>query len=68
MSAGGKGSAPRPLAVPLEQFGSSFEAIFGVRPRPNWERAPACDCAAGQCKAADARGCADWAKREGNAK
>ncbi len=51
-----KGSVPRPLAVPRDQFAAQFDAIFGKR--------SACDCAAGQCKAQDARSCADWVKRE----
>jgi len=28
---GGKGDAPRPLSVPLEQFDKNFEAIFGKK-------------------------------------
>lgn len=27
---GGKGDAPRPLGVPMEQFDSNFERIFGT--------------------------------------
>jgi hypothetical protein len=28
---GGKGDRPRPLGVPIEQFDSNFEAIFGKK-------------------------------------
>jgi hypothetical protein len=28
---GGKGDAPRPLGVPIEQFDKNFEAIFGKK-------------------------------------
>lgn len=28
---GGKGDAPRPFSVPLEQFDKNFEAIFGKK-------------------------------------
>lgn len=28
---GGKGDAPRPLGVPMEQFDKNFEAIFGKK-------------------------------------
>lgn len=64
-----KGSSPRPLAVPQQQFGATYEGIFGAKVRPRWKYAPACECVAGKCKAWDARSCADWAKRElkGNA-
>lgn len=29
----GKGSSPRPFSVPPEEFGKSFEGIFGKRER-----------------------------------
>lgn len=32
---GGKGSAARPLALPLEEFGEKHDAIFGARKRTN---------------------------------
>ena len=28
---GGKGDAPRPLSVPMEQFDKNFESIFGKK-------------------------------------
>ena len=28
---GGKGDAPRPLGVPMEQFNKNFETIFGKK-------------------------------------
>ena len=28
---GGKGAAPRPLGVPMDQFDKNFEAIFGKK-------------------------------------
>ena len=28
---GGKGDAPRPLSVPMEQFDRNFDAIFGKK-------------------------------------
>ena len=31
MSDGGKGSNPRPFAVPKEEFDKSFESIFGKK-------------------------------------
>jgi hypothetical protein len=31
MRDGGKGDAPRPLGVPMEQFDKNFEVIFGKR-------------------------------------
>ena len=31
---GGKGDAPRPLGVPMEQFDRNFDAIFGVKKTP----------------------------------
>ena len=31
MSHGGKGDKPRPLAVPMEQFDKSWDAIFGKK-------------------------------------
>jgi hypothetical protein len=32
LSAGGKGSAPRPYSVPQEEFNRRHEQIFGKRP------------------------------------
>jgi len=32
---GGKGDAPRPLGVPMEQFDKNFEAIFGKKEKRN---------------------------------
>ena len=40
---GGKGDAPRPLGVPMEQFDKNFEAIFGKKtnkPQPEVEPIP----------------------------
>lgn len=40
---GGKGDAPRPLGVPMEQFDKNFEAIFGnktTKPQPEIEPIP----------------------------
>lgn len=40
---GGKGDAPRPLGVPMEQFDKNFEAIFGKKadkPQPQVEPIP----------------------------
>jgi hypothetical protein len=40
---GGKGDAPRPLAIPMEQFDKNFEAIFGkktTQPQPQIEPIP----------------------------
>lgn len=52
-----KGSAPRPLSVPREQFGDRFDAIFK-------KKEPLCDCQPGKCsKPADQ--CKDWIKRGG---
>ena len=31
MSDGGKGDAPRPLSIPIEQFDKNFETIFGKK-------------------------------------
>jgi hypothetical protein len=31
MSDGGKGTAPRPLGVPMEVFDKNFDAIFGKK-------------------------------------
>ena len=31
MRDGGKGDAPRPLSVPVEQFDNNFEVIFGKK-------------------------------------
>jgi len=28
---GGKGDAPRPLGIPMEQFDKNFDAIFGKK-------------------------------------
>jgi len=33
MSAGGKGSKPRPLSVPRKQFDENWERIFGKKSR-----------------------------------
>lgn len=30
MSHGGKGSSPRPIEIPREQFGNNFERTFGT--------------------------------------
>jgi hypothetical protein len=30
MRDGGKGVAPRPLSIPMEEFDKNFDAIFGV--------------------------------------
>ena len=35
MSDGGKGSAPRPLSVPIDEFEKNFERIFGKRDKPS---------------------------------
>ena len=32
MSDGGKGSTPRPINVPVEQFNSNWDTIFGKKP------------------------------------
>ena len=32
MRDGGKGDAPRPLVIPMEQFEENFERIFGKKP------------------------------------
>lgn len=40
---GGKGDAPRPLSVPMEQFDKNFETIFGKKtdkPQPVIEPIP----------------------------
>ena len=31
MRDGGKGDAPRPLVIPMEQFDAQWEAIFGTK-------------------------------------
>jgi len=31
MRDGGKGDAPRPLGVPIEQFDNNFETVFGKK-------------------------------------
>jgi hypothetical protein len=37
----GKGSRARPLSVPLEEFGSSYDTIFGKKePKPRWVPPP----------------------------
>lgn len=36
MSDGGKGSSPRPLSIPIEEFAPRFEAIFGKKERKQW--------------------------------
>ena len=33
MRDGGKGDAPRPLSVPIEEFDKNFEVIFGKKER-----------------------------------
>jgi predicted nuclease with TOPRIM domain len=33
MSTGGKGSAPRPYSVGIDEFDNNFERIFGVKTR-----------------------------------
>lgn len=30
---GGKGDAPRPLSIPMEQFDANFDVIFGKKER-----------------------------------
>ena len=41
MSDGGKGSNPRPFAVPKEEFDKSFESIFGKKPpKERWVPPP----------------------------
>ena len=45
MADGGKGSRPRPLAIPLEEFDNKFDAIFGKK--KNKEAGPAVP--AGHC-------------------
>ena len=37
MSAGGKGSAPRPYSVSQEQFANNWDAIFGKKKKPDYE-------------------------------
>jgi hypothetical protein len=32
MSDGGKGSKPRPIAIPLEEYDKKYSAIFGESP------------------------------------
>jgi hypothetical protein len=50
-----KGSTPRPLSVPREQFGDRFDAIFKRKEQR-------CDCQPGQCTKG-AQYCKDWEKR-----
>jgi len=33
MRDGGKGDAPRPLSIPIEEFDKNFEAVFGKKER-----------------------------------
>ena len=37
MSAGGKGSSPRPYSVSQEQFANNWDAIFGKKKKPDYE-------------------------------
>ena len=37
MSAGGKGSSPRPYSVSQEQFSNNWDAIFGKKKKPDYE-------------------------------
>lgn len=30
----GKGSAPRPIEIPRDQFRDNYDAIFGKKPQP----------------------------------
>ena len=40
MSAGGKGSRPRPFSVPLKQFDNNWDAIFGKKKNEDTEKNP----------------------------
>lgn len=37
MSAGGKGSAPRPYSVDQKTFDNNWDAIFGKKKKPDYE-------------------------------
>ena len=53
MRDGGKGDAPRPLGVSMEQFDENFDAIFGKKEKKDekdFKCCGKCDCIDGRCK------------------